>query len=154
MNIINCAHGQEHMIHGRSRVLARAGTSSPVFTDDDDDDGTHDRGGRMNSDVYRNIPSANLQGNASSVIGRKIIMQRAFAPHSSFALIFLAAVCLLQKHCIPFLCLMNSVTTTCLFLSLTSLILKVPPLRFCITRNKKRKREQMKAAVQKGDDGV
>ena len=40
------------------------------------DDVTHDGSGRMNSEVYKNILSANLQRNASKLIGRNLIMQQ------------------------------------------------------------------------------
>lgn len=41
---------------------------------------THDDSRRMNSVVYRNITSANLQRKASNLIGRNFIMQQNNAP--------------------------------------------------------------------------
>lgn len=43
-------------------------------------DVTHDGSSRMNSVVYRNILSDNLQRNASKLIGRKFIMQQGNDP--------------------------------------------------------------------------
>ncbi len=52
--------------------MAASGTGSLIFIDDVTDDGSS----RMNSEVYRNILSANLQRNAFKLIGRKFIMQQ------------------------------------------------------------------------------
>jgi hypothetical protein len=67
--------------HGGVNVMAWAcmaasGTGSSIFIDDVTDDGSS----RMNSEVCRNILSANLQRNAFKLIGRKFIMQQGNDP--------------------------------------------------------------------------
>ena len=46
--------------------MAASGVGSLIFIDDV----THDGSSRMNSEVYKNILSANLQRNASKLIGK------------------------------------------------------------------------------------
>lgn len=52
--------------------MASSGTGSLIFTDDV----THDGSSKMNSEVYRNILSANLKKDATKLIGRSFIMQQ------------------------------------------------------------------------------
>ena len=52
--------------------MAASGVGSLIFIDDV----THDGSSRMNSEVYKNILSANLRRNASKLIGRNFIMQQ------------------------------------------------------------------------------
>lgn len=73
--------------HGGGSVIAWAcmattGTGSLVFIDDVTNDGSS----RMNSEVYRNILSAQIQPNASKLIGRRFIMQQDNDPkHTAIA---------------------------------------------------------------------
>lgn len=73
----NLKHTSSSVKHGGGSVLvwacmATSGTGSFIFIDDM----THDDSIKMNSEVYRNILPANLQRNASKLIGRKFIMQQ------------------------------------------------------------------------------
>ena len=52
--------------------MASSGTGSLIFIDDVTQDGNS----KMNSEVYRNILSANLKKNATKLIGRSFIMQQ------------------------------------------------------------------------------
>ena len=52
--------------------MAASGVGSLIFIDDV----THDGSSRMNSEVYKNILSANLGRNASKIFGRNFIMQQ------------------------------------------------------------------------------
>lgn len=52
--------------------MASSGTGSFIFIDDV----THDGSSKMNSEVYRNILSANLKKDATKLIGRSFIMQQ------------------------------------------------------------------------------
>ena len=52
--------------------MAASGVGSLIFIDDV----THDGSSRINSEVYKNILSANLRRNASKLIGRNFIMQQ------------------------------------------------------------------------------
>ena len=52
--------------------MTASGVSSFIFIDNV----THDGSSRMNSEVCKNILSANLRRNASNLIGRNLIMQQ------------------------------------------------------------------------------
>ncbi len=52
--------------------IASSGTGSLIFIDDV----THDGSSKINSEVYRNILSDNLQKDATNLIGRSFIMQQ------------------------------------------------------------------------------
>ena len=52
--------------------MASSGTGSLIFIDDV----THDGSSKMNSEVYRNILSANLKKDATKLIGRSFIVQQ------------------------------------------------------------------------------
>ena len=52
--------------------MAASGVGSLIFIDDV----THDSSSRMNSEVNKNILSANIWRNASKLIGRNFIMQQ------------------------------------------------------------------------------
>ncbi len=52
--------------------IASSGTGSLIFIDDV----THDGSSKINSEVYRNILSDNLQKDATKLIGRSFIMQQ------------------------------------------------------------------------------
>lgn len=63
--------------HGGGNVMAwpcmaASGTGWLIFIDDVTDGGSS----RMNSVVYRNILSSNLQRNASRLVGRRFVMQQ------------------------------------------------------------------------------
>ncbi len=67
---------QAHLKHNGGNVMAWAciassGTGSLIFIDDV----THDGSSKMNSEVYRNILSDNLQKDTTKLIGRSFIMQ-------------------------------------------------------------------------------
>ncbi len=51
--------------------MASSGTGLLVFSDDE----TEDRGSRINSKVYSDILSAQIQSNAAKLIGRRLIIQ-------------------------------------------------------------------------------
>ncbi len=59
--------------------IASSGTDSLILTDYV----THDGSSKMNSEVYRNILSANLQKDATKLIGRSFIMQQDNDPKHS-----------------------------------------------------------------------
>lgn len=70
-------HTSSSVKHGGGNVMAWAcmassGTGSLIFIDDV----THDGSSKMNSEVYRNILSANLKKDATKLIGRSFIMQQ------------------------------------------------------------------------------
>ena len=70
-------HTSSSVKHGGGNVMfwacmAASGTGSLICIDDV----THDGSSKMNSEVYRNILSANLKKNASKLIGRSFIMQQ------------------------------------------------------------------------------
>ena len=70
-------HTSSSVKHGGGSVMAWAcmaasGVGSLIFIDDV----THDGSSRMNSEVYKNIMSANLGRNVSKLIGRNFIMQQ------------------------------------------------------------------------------
>lgn len=60
-----------------SKKYRNFGTGSLIFTDD----GCHDASCRMNSGLYRNIPSPSLQRTACSLIGRNLIRQQDNDPY-------------------------------------------------------------------------
>ncbi len=51
--------------------MASSGTGLLVFSDDE----TEDRSSRINSEVYRDILSAQIQSNAAKLIGQRFIVQ-------------------------------------------------------------------------------
>ena len=57
--------------------MAASGVGSLICNDDV----TYDGSSRMNSEVYKNILSANLLGNLSKLIGRNFIMQQNNDPN-------------------------------------------------------------------------
>ncbi len=59
--------------------IASSGTGSLIFIDDV----THDGSSKMNSKVYRNILSANLEKDATKLIGRSFIIQQDNDPKHS-----------------------------------------------------------------------
>ncbi len=66
---------QAHLKHGGGNVMAWAfiafsGTGSLIFINDV----THDGSSKINSEVYRNILSDNLQKDTTKLIGRSFIM--------------------------------------------------------------------------------
>ncbi len=68
---------QAHLKHSGGNVMAWAciassGTGSLIFINDV----THDGSSKINSEVYRNILSDNLQKDATKLIGRSFIMQQ------------------------------------------------------------------------------
>ncbi len=68
---------QAHLKHSGGNVMAWAfiassGTGSLIFINDV----THDSSSKINSEVYRNILSDNLQKDATKLIGRSFIMQQ------------------------------------------------------------------------------
>ena len=68
-------HTSSSVKHGGGNVVAcfcmtSSGTGSLIFIDDV----THDGSSKMNSEVYRNILSANLKRDAIKLIGRSFIM--------------------------------------------------------------------------------
>ena len=70
-------HTSSSVKHGGGNVMAWAcmassGTGSLIFIEDV----THDGSSKMNSEVYRNILSANLRKDATKLIGRAFIMQQ------------------------------------------------------------------------------
>ncbi len=56
--------------------MASSGTGLLVFSDDV----TEERSSRKNSEVYRDILSAQIQSNAAKLIGRRFIVQMANDP--------------------------------------------------------------------------
>ncbi len=75
---------QAHLKHSGGNVMAWAciassGTGSLIFINDV----THDGSSKMNSEVYRNILSDNLQKDATKLIGRSFIMQQDNDPKHS-----------------------------------------------------------------------
>ncbi len=75
---------QAHLKHSGGNVMAWAfiassGTGSLIFINDV----THDGSSKINSEVYRNILSDNLQKNATKLIGRSFIMQQDNDPKHS-----------------------------------------------------------------------
>ncbi len=74
---------QGHLKHSGGNVMAWAciassGTGSLIFIDE-----THDGSSKINSEVYRNILSGNLQKDATKLIGRSFIMQQDNDPKHS-----------------------------------------------------------------------
>ncbi len=75
---------QAHLKHSGGNVMAWAfiassGTGSLIFNNDV----THDGSSKINSEVYRNILSENLQKDATKLIGRSFIMQQDNDPKHS-----------------------------------------------------------------------
>ncbi len=75
---------QAHLKHSGGNVMAWAfiassGTGSLIFINDV----THDGSSKINSEVYRNILSDNLQNDATKLIGRSFIMQQDNDPKHS-----------------------------------------------------------------------
>ncbi len=75
---------QAHLKHSGGNVMAWAfiassGTGSLIFINDV----THDGSSKINSEVYRNILSDNLQKDATKLIGRSFIMQQDNDPKHS-----------------------------------------------------------------------
>ncbi len=62
--------------------MASSGTGLVVFNDD----ATEDRSSQMNSEVYRDIYSAQVQSNAAKLVGRHFIVQMDNDPkHTAIA---------------------------------------------------------------------
>ncbi len=59
--------------------IASSGIGSLIFINDV----THDGSSKINSEVYRNILSGNLQKDATKLIGRSFIMQQDNDPKHS-----------------------------------------------------------------------
>ncbi len=75
---------QVHLKHSGGNVMAWAfiassGTGSLIFINDV----THDGSSKINSEVYRNILSDNLQKDATKLIGRSFNMQQDNDPKHS-----------------------------------------------------------------------
>ncbi len=75
---------QAHLKHSGGNVMAWAfiassGTGSLIFINDV----THDGSSKINSEVYRNILSDNLQKDATKLLGRSFIMQQDNDPKHS-----------------------------------------------------------------------
>ncbi len=77
MDLLMIPNVQAHLKHSGGNVMAWAfiassGTGSLIFINDV----THDGSSKINSEVYRNILSDNLQKDATKLIGRSFIMQQ------------------------------------------------------------------------------